>query len=94
MKASIKTSSRGSKLEKRAENEGKKPKVMKIKGGMKYRGAREQWYNMLQRFEGKTVEEFVEAAIKEPPSRTKKNEAEPPTGWVRFFQRSGVISLS
>jgi hypothetical protein len=71
-----------------------KPKVIRmLKADMKYRGAREAWYSLLQRMEGKTEAEFVEAAKEQPPSRTKKGEAEPPTGWFRFFERTGVIEL-
>jgi hypothetical protein len=71
-----------------------KPKVIKVlKADMKYRGARESWYTLLQRMEGKTEAEFVEAAKESPPSRTKKGEVEPPTGWFRFFERTGVIEL-
>lgn len=67
------------------------PKIISVKANMKYRGAREAWYNMLQQYDGKTVAEFVEAAKEKPPSLTKKQEAEPPMGWVRFFERTGVL---
>jgi len=70
-----------------------KPQVLKVKAGMKYRGAREAWYARLQEFDGKPVEAFLESAKEKPPSLTKKNEAENPTGWLRFFQRVGAAGI-
>jgi hypothetical protein len=68
-------------------------KVLKVKAGMKYRGAREAWYARLQQYEGKSEEEFIKSATTDPPSLTKKNEPEPPSGWIAFFKRTGVASL-
>lgn len=70
-----------------------KPQILKVKGGAKFRGAREQWYSVLQAHDGKPVGEFLEATKAKPPSLTKKGEAENPQGWLRFFIRSGVVSM-
>jgi hypothetical protein len=69
-----------------------KPKVLKVKAGAKYRGARDAWYVRLKEHDGKSVEEFLESCKKKPPSVPKSGTAENPTGWLRFFERSGNVS--
>lgn len=71
-----------------------KPKVLKVKAGQKYRGAREAWYVRLQEFDGKPAEAFLESCAKKHPSVPKSGKAEAPAGWLRFFQRTGVASLT
>lgn len=72
--------------------DNEKPKVLRVKAGAKYRGAREAWYKVLQEYDGKTAAQFLEATAKKAPSLTKRGTAEKPTGWLRFFQRQGVVS--
>ncbi len=64
-----------------------------VKPGLKLRGAREAWYARLNEFNGKTEQEFVESATKKPPALTKAGTGENPRGWLRYFQRSGVLEL-
>lgn len=99
MKASLKRKREKTNMAKDGEGGGSKagaaskaaPKILAVKGGMKYRGAREAWYNMLQQYDGKSLGDFLDAVKEKSPSLTKKGEAEPPMGWVRFFERSGVL---
>lgn len=69
------------------------PKILKVKQGLKFRGAREAWYQQLVAHDGKTQEEFLKATALKPPSLTKKNEAEKPSGWLSFFLRTQAASL-
>ena len=50
----------------------------------KYRGKRLEYFNRLQKHNGKTVEKFFEACPAD----------DPPRGWLRFFVRDGVCTLS
>ena len=103
MKASVKQKGKNVKKEQKADSgtgtvgaaavATPPAKVLKIKAGMKYRGAREAWYTRLQQYEGKSEEEFIKSATTDPPSLTKKNEPEPPSGWIAFFKRTGVAQL-
>lgn len=71
-----------------------KPKRIKVlKADAKYRGFREQWYNVLKEHDGKTEAEFLEATKAKPPALTRNGTAENPSGWMRFFIREGVASL-
>lgn len=85
-------------MAKNEKNDGKaevkaaapKPQKLKVKAGMKYRGAREAWYQRLLEHDGKDVEIFLKSATDRPPSMTKANTAENPKGWLSFFRRTGV----
>lgn len=70
-----------------------KVQKLEVKAGMKYRGAREAWYQRLVEFNGKDVNEFLKNATDKPPSLTKANTAENPKGWLGFFKRQGVVGL-
>ncbi len=76
-----------------AGTEAKPKTIHVVKKGLKYRGNREAWYNLLLQMEGKTEQDFVDAATKKPPALTKAQTPEPPTGWFRFFERTGVLEL-
>lgn len=90
MKAEVK---RGKGVKTVAKEAGpEKVKLLKVKAGMKYRGAREAWYAVLQQHDGKSVDSFLEATAKKPPSLPKSGKAEKPAGWLRFFERTGVAS--
>lgn len=69
-----------------------KPKVLRVKAGVKYRGAREAWYARLMEFNGKPADAFLESCEKKRPSTPKSGKPEAPAGWLRFFQRTGVAS--
>lgn len=51
-----------------------------------YRGHRKDWYETLKAFAGKKVSEWVAA--------TKKEDGDPPRGWLRFFVQDGSVTLS
>lgn len=69
-------------------------KIKVLKADMVYKGNRLAWYNRLKEFEGKTEGEFLADAKARPPSLTRNGTTEPPTGWVGFFKRQGVLSLT
>lgn len=68
-------------------------KIKVVKADTKYRGAREAWFNRLKEFDGKTEGEFLADTRERPPALTRNQTAENPTGWMRFFVRSGVATL-
>lgn len=68
-------------------------KLRVIKKDTKYRGARDAWFQRLVEFDGKTEGEFLASTKDKPPSLTRNGTPEPPSGWVRFFVREGVLSL-
>lgn len=71
-----------------------RPQKLKVlKKDTKYRGAREAWFARLVEFDGKTEGEFLASAKEKPPALTRNQTPEPPSGWVRFFVREGVLSL-
>jgi hypothetical protein len=69
-------------------------KVLRVKGDIKYSGARAAWYAALCQHSGKSAEDFVAACSKTPPTLPKNGKAENPRGWLQFFMRAGVASLS
>lgn len=50
----------------------------------KYRGQRGEWFASIQAFNGKTVEEWLES---------RKEQKDPPRGWLRFFVQDGSVVL-
>jgi len=60
----------------------------------KYEGARAQWYAALLAHDGQTNDAFVDACSKKPPATPKSGKAEDPRGWLRYFVRAGVATLS
>lgn len=68
-------------------------KIKVTKPDTKFRGARELWFNRLKEFDGKTEGEFLADTRERPPALTKNQTAENPTGWMRYFVRTGVVSL-
>jgi hypothetical protein len=51
----------------------------------------------MQKFNGKTLEGFLESVKTEPPSVPTKGKLEgklePPQGWIKFFLREGLIRV-
>ena len=80
-----------------ARVEGNKAKPMiiaSVKAGVKYRGARQAWYEVLQKHEGKPAADYLAACTTKPPSTPKSGVVEKASGWLRYFVRSGVAKLS
>ncbi len=73
------------------------PGVCRVKAGAKLRGAREAWYQRLLAFNGKPLAEFVADATANPPSMPTKGalagKGEPPSGWVSWFKRQGLLAV-
>lgn len=59
-----------------------------------FRGARAAWYAVLCQHQGKPVAEFYKATADKPPSLPKSGVAEKPSGWLAWFVRSGIATLS
>lgn len=76
-----------------------KVQLLTVKVGLKYRGARQAWYETLCKYDGKPASEFLAAVEANRPSNygAKSKHAgtpEPVAGWFRFFVRSGVATLT
>lgn len=65
-------------------------KLQVTKKDAKFRGARDAWYTVLCAHDGKMVSDFLSTTKENPPSLPKSGVAENPTGWLRYFIRSGV----
>jgi hypothetical protein len=68
--------------------------IVVTKKEAKYKGARASWYAALLAHDGQTNIAFVNACTKNPPAMLKSGKAEDPHGWLRFFVRIGVATLS
>lgn len=73
-------------------------KLLVVKAGQKYRGARAAWYDRMVALEGKTRKDVEADLAANPPAlygaRSKfAGTAEPVSGWVRFFERTGVAEF-
>ena len=71
--------------------------VINVKVGLKYRGARDNWYKRLLEFNGKPLAEFIASVEADRPSvygakSTHAGQPEPVPGWVQFFRRNGVFT--
>jgi len=74
------------------------PKLLTVKAGQKYRGARAAWYDRMVALEGKTLEEVTKNLESDPPAlygaRSKfAGKPEPVSGWIRWFERQGVAEF-
>jgi hypothetical protein len=65
-----------------------------VKANVKFRGARAAWYEVLLKYNGKPAGDFLAACTAKPPSLPKSGVAEPASGWLRYFTRSGIVELS
>lgn len=70
-----------------------KPAVLEVKSGLQFRGARKAWYEVLLQHNGKPADAYLSACAANPPHLTKKGTAENPSGWLRYFLRTGAASL-
>jgi hypothetical protein len=64
--------------------------ITTVKAGLKYRGARAAWYEVLCKHEGKPAAEFLAATTASPPSVPKSGVQEKSSGWLGYFVRTGV----
>lgn len=55
--------------------------------------AREQWWNAVTRYDGKSVEALGKAVKRKPPHKTISGKVEPVGGWLGYFQREGLIQV-
>jgi ferric-dicitrate binding protein FerR (iron transport regulator) len=72
--------------------------VVKVKAGMKYRGARQAWYERIVSFDGKPLADLVANVEKNRPSvygnkSRNMGQPEPVSGWLQFFKRTGVMKI-
>lgn len=71
-----------------------KPQLISVlKSNVKFRGARAAWYEVLRSYNGKPAGDFLAQCTKSPPSVPKSGIAEPASGWLRYFTRSGIAEL-
>ena len=60
--------------------------------------ARDNYWQRVQKFNGKTVKALEESVAKMAPSQPKKGKlagkTEPLSGWVSWFKQQGLISIS
>lgn len=76
-------------------NQAVTPQVIAtVAAGRTFRGARAAWYAVLCKHEGKPVAEFYKATTDKPPSLPKSGVPEKPSGWLGFFVRAGIATLS
>lgn len=66
---------------------------LQVKEGVKFRGARDHWYQRLLKYNGKAAADYLTSCKENPPSLPKSGVAEAPQGWLSYFQRQGVATL-
>jgi hypothetical protein len=76
----------------------KPEKLVVLKRDLKFRGARQEWYNRLVAMDGKTrAEVLADLEAKRPSVYGAKSKhagkPEPVAGWVRFYERNGYIAF-
>lgn len=67
--------------------------IVKVKAGVKYRGARQAWYDVLCKYEGKPAADFLAATTAKAPSLPKSGVQEKASGWLGYFIRTGVATV-
>lgn len=69
----------------------------KVKANFRPNSARALYYERLQKFNGKSVEDFAKSCETDVPSTPKrgklKDKPEPIQGWISWFNRNGYITL-
>jgi hypothetical protein len=74
------------------------PKVIKVKTGIVSRGARQAWYELACKYDGKPVADFLADGTANPPShytgRSKHaGDAHSASGYLRGLLRRGWVTL-
>lgn len=69
------------------------PQVLAVKAGLSYRGARAAWYAVLVQYNGQPGNAYLAACAATPPSLPKSGRPEAPSGWLRYFVRTGACTL-
>lgn len=69
------------------------PGVLQVKAGLTFRGARQAWYNVLVAHNGQPANAYLAATLATPPSLPKSQRADAPTGWLRYFVRTGACTV-
>lgn len=75
------------------------PVLVVVKRDLKFRGARQAWYDRLCAMDGKPKAEVFAALESDRPSNygSKSKHAgkpEPVAGWVRFYERNGYVKFA
>lgn len=70
------------------------PQVLVVKAGLTYRGARASWYAVLLQYNGQPGNAYLAACAAKAPSLPKSGRAEAPSGWLRYFVRTGACTLA
>lgn len=72
--------------------------VLVVKGNVALRGARAAWYATLVAHNGQPVGAWLAAVQAVPPSTPQRGKLagklEPPSGWLRWFVRQGIVSYT
>ena len=75
-----------------------KIKLTKVTPNFRANTARAAYWEVMQKFNGKTLDSYVKEVTANTPSYPKRGKLtgkqEPVQGWVSFFQREGLIELS
>jgi hypothetical protein len=71
-----------------------KPAMLQVKPGQAYRGARAAWYGVLLQYNGQAANAYLAHCVAMPPSLPKSGKVENPSGWLRYFVRTGVATLA
>ncbi len=67
--------------------------VKKLETPFRDGSARANWWEAVNKHDGKTVEAFAKTVEKRPPHKTVKGQVEDPNGWLAFFKRQGLVAL-
>lgn len=72
--------------------------VLQVKGNVALRGARAAWYATLVAHNGQPVSAWQASVTANPPSTPQKGKLagklEPPSGWLRWFVRQGIVTYT
>lgn len=67
---------------------------LQVKQGVAMRGARAAWYAVLVQHNGQPAAAYLAACKAVPPSLPKSGVPEAPQGWLSYFVRTGVVTLT
>jgi hypothetical protein len=61
--------------------------------GYRANTARDLYWQAIQKLAGKTLNEVCTELESNPPKVPKSGKVEPGTGWIKFFERQGLIKV-